>query len=112
MRPRPVDVAIQVLRVADFDLLALPGEVLVEVGDAWREMTASRRAFVVGLANAHHRYLPMPAHFAEPEAGVRYETITAGLEPNALQHILLAAVSLRSAFGTSVTTAATAARPE
>ena len=40
----------------------------------------------------------MPAHFAESEADVRYETVTAGLEPNALRKILSEAVSLRSAF--------------
>lgn len=92
---RPVDVPVQVLRIGSFELLALPGEVLVEVGDEWRRRTGSEDAFVVGLANAHLRYLPLPSHFAEAEADQRYETITAGLEPSAVGRMLDAAVELR-----------------
>lgn len=55
----PVDVPIQVLRLHDFDLLALPGEPLVEVGLEWSARADGERAFVIGLANAHYRYLPI-----------------------------------------------------
>jgi hypothetical protein len=78
--PRPVKVPVQVIRINEFELLALPGEVMVEVGQAWSELAGHDTAFIVGLANAHLRYLPLASHFAEPEAAVRYETVTAGLQ--------------------------------
>ena len=94
---REVSVPVQVLRINDLELLALPGEVLVEVGDEWTARTNSLAPFVVGLANAHHRYLPMPAHFDEPDAGLHYETVTAGLEPNAMALALDAGLELLAA---------------
>lgn len=88
--PRPVKAPVQVMQINDFAFLALPGEVMVEVGQAWSDLAASPTAFIVGLANAHLRYLPLAAHFAEPEAAVRYETVTAGLQSGevevALEH--------------------------
>ncbi len=87
----PVRVPVQVLRIGDLELLALPGEVLVEVGDTWRAQAGHDRAHIVGLANAHLRYLPHPSHFDEPEAGVRYETITAGLDAKGMAQVLDAA---------------------
>jgi hypothetical protein len=83
-----------VLEIDDLPLLALPGEVLVEVGDEWRLRTGTERAFVVGLANGHLRYLPRAAHFAEPDADQHYETVTAGLEPNGVEYALDAATRL------------------
>jgi neutral ceramidase len=46
--PRPVKAPVQVMRINDFELLALPGEVMVEVGQAcatcrWPRISASRR---------------------------------------------------------------------
>jgi hypothetical protein len=82
--PRPVEVPIQLLRINDFALLALPGEVLVEVGLAWQRASGTQNAFVIGLANAHYRYLPLASHFGEPDAHQHYETVTAGLEPAAM----------------------------
>jgi hypothetical protein len=96
--PRPVEVPVQVMRINDFELLALPGEVLVEVGQEWSRRAGSTTAFIVGLANAHLRYLPSAAHFDEAQASVRYETVTAGLEPNGVEQALDAAVQLRSAM--------------
>jgi hypothetical protein len=95
---KPVDVPFTVMRINDFELLALPGEVLVEVGQEWSRRTASGTAFVVGLANAHLRYLPRAAHFAEPLSDVRYETVTAGLEPNGIELVLDAAMQMRAAL--------------
>jgi hypothetical protein len=94
--PKPVDVPFMVMRINDLELLALPGEVLVEVGQEWSRRTASGTAFVVGLANAHLRYLPRAAHFAEPLSDVRYETVTAGLEPNGIELVLDAAMQMRA----------------
>jgi len=90
----PVTVPIQVLRIADVELLALPGEPLVEVGQEWAERAGSDRAFVVGLANAHHRYLPLLRHFEMSDASVQYDTVTAGLEPTAVDRLLDEAASM------------------
>jgi hypothetical protein len=76
------------MRLHDLDLLAVPGEALVDLGRRWAARAASDRAFVVGLANGHLRYLPTAAHFAEPEASERYETITAGLGASGVDVIL------------------------
>ena len=91
---RAVSVPVQVLRINDLQLLALPGEVLVEVGDEWTARTGASGSFVVGLANAHHRYLPMPFHFDEADAGLHYETVTAGLDPNAMELALDTGIEL------------------
>jgi hypothetical protein len=93
---RPVEVPVQVLAIDRFDFLALPGEVLVEVGDEWRRLTGNEHAFVIGLANAHHRYLPRALHFAESDAAVRYETVTAGLAPDGVEIALREAAKLRA----------------
>ena len=86
--PRPVEAPAQVMRINDFALLALPGEALVEVGQAWTALAQSPTAFVVGLANSHLRYLPMAANFDEPDADVRYETVTAGLRNGGVERLL------------------------
>ena len=96
MSLRNVSVPVQVLCVNDLELLALPGEVLVEVGDEWTARTNAPGSFVIGLANAHHRYLPMPAHFNEADAGLHYETVTAGLEQNAMELALDTGMALRA----------------
>jgi hypothetical protein len=80
----PVDVPIQVIRINDFELLTLPGEVLVEVGMEWSRRAGTETAFIVGLANSHLMYLPWVSNFAEPDALVRYETVSAGLESNGI----------------------------
>ena len=94
--PRPVSTPVQILRINDLDFLALPGEVLVETGQAWMHAAKSDRAFIIGLANSHLRYLPTADHFAEPEAEVRYETVTAGLGAGAMEHALDEATRLLS----------------
>jgi hypothetical protein len=90
----PVDVPIQVVRLHDLELLALPGEPLVEVGIAWSARANGDRAFVIGLANAHHRYLPMHEHFTRDDAALHYDTVTAGLEPSAVDRMLDEATAL------------------
>jgi len=89
--PRPAAVPIQVISLNDLDLLTLPGEVLVEVGEAWRDVAGHDKAFVVGLANGHLRYLPLAAHHGEPQADLRYETVTAGLTPGGVDEAVAAA---------------------
>jgi hypothetical protein len=84
----PVRVPLQVLRIGDMELLALPGEPLVEVGLAWSALTGHDDSYVVGLANAHLRYLPLQEHFDRPDARSQYDTVTAGLEPAAVDRLL------------------------
>jgi hypothetical protein len=84
----PVAVPLQVLRLGDLELVALPGEPLVAVGEEWSRRTGSDHAYVIGLANAHHRYLPLQRHFDQPDARVQYDTVTAGLEPGAVDRLL------------------------
>jgi hypothetical protein len=76
------------------ELLALPGEPLVEVGQEWSARTRNEHAYVVGLANAHFRYLPLQQHFDLPDARVQYDTVTAGLEPGAVDRLLDEATQL------------------
>ena len=90
----PVDVPIQVVRLHDLELLALPGEPLVEVGIEWSARANGDHAFVIGLANAHHRYLPLAEHFTRADAAVQYDTVTAGLEHSAVDRMLDEAAAL------------------
>jgi hypothetical protein len=92
--PRPAEAPVQVVSINDMALLLLPGEPLVEVGQAWSALARGRSAFVVGLANSHLRYLPMQANFDEPEALVRYETVTAGLRAGGVEQMLEAGADL------------------
>lgn len=84
----PVSVPVQVVRIGDMELLALPGEPLVEVGLAWSALTGNDNSYVIGLANAHLRYLPLRQHFELPDARDQYDTVTAGLEPGAVDRLL------------------------
>jgi hypothetical protein len=90
----PVAVPLQVLRIGELELVALPGEPLVAVGEEWTRRTGSDHAYVIGLANAHHRYLPLQQHFDLPDAAVQYDTVTAGLEPGAVDRLLAEAATL------------------
>lgn len=90
-KPEAFDVPVQVLRIGPFELLALPGEVLVESGEEWSLLAGTPAAFVIACANSHFRYLPGAMHFAEPNAENRYETASAGLEPAAMNHAFAAA---------------------
>jgi hypothetical protein len=91
---QPVKVPLQVMRIGDMELLALPGEPLVEVGLAWSAITGHDNSYVIGLANAHLRYLPLRQHFELPDARDQYDTVTAGLEPGAVDRLLDEAAQL------------------
>ncbi len=96
--PPPLPAPVQLLRLAGLTVLALPGEVLVETGEAWMQ-EAGERAFIVACANAHHRYLPGRIHFEEPNAANRYETASAGLEASAMDRMFEAARAMRTQLG-------------
>ena len=100
---RAVAVPVQVWRINDLELLALPGEVLVESGHEWCARTGNPKAFIIGLANAHLRYLPPAAHFALADAAVQYDTVTAGLEPQGMKIALDAATRMRHALVAAAT---------
>ncbi len=59
---REVAMPVQLLRIGDLAVLALPGEVLVAVGRDWSRRTGLPGAHVMALANGHFRYLPHPDH--------------------------------------------------
>lgn len=97
-QPAPVRLPAQVLVLDRLTILALPGEALVGVGRSWCRATGDHHgAFVVGLANGHLRYLPATEHFAHERAGRRYETLTAGVGPGAVDAtVSVAATTLAS----------------
>ena len=82
---KPVSVAVQTIKLNDYHLITLPGEVLVEVGQDWqkRNHPYEDKAFSIGLANGFMGYLPHPSNFVEEGAIYKYETIMNALEHNA-----------------------------
>jgi hypothetical protein len=98
--PLRLPAPVQMLRFAGLTVLALPGEVLVETGEAWTR-DAGEGALIVACANAHYRYLPGRIHFDEPDAVNRYETASAGLEAAAMDKMFEAARVMLEQLGTS-----------
>jgi hypothetical protein len=97
--PEPIGVPVQVIRLNEYSLLALPGEVLVEVSLDWRERVGLRKGFIVGLANDSFGYLPHRTNFNEPGAEAKYETIMNVLEPGAVEIALEEACQMLSLMG-------------
>lgn len=60
--PREVTVPLQVVKIGDLSLAAMPAEVFVEIGLELKEKHPGTT--VVSLANAYHGYLPTPEHHA------------------------------------------------
>lgn len=58
--PPRVSAPLQVLKISELRLFAIPAEVFVEIGLDLRRRHP--QSFVVGLANAYHGYLPTPEH--------------------------------------------------
>ena len=103
----PVPVPVQVIRINEFELLALPGEVLVESGEEWSRLADSPTAFILAIANSHFRYLPGACHFAEPNAENRYETASAGLQRDAIDLAFAEAARLLTGLRAEMNTGAT-----
>jgi hypothetical protein len=82
---RTVPVAVQTIELNDYRLVALPGEVLVEVGRDWRKRNHpfEDKAFIISLANGFTGYMPHPRNFTEDGADFKYETIMNALEQEA-----------------------------
>ena len=68
--PDTVDLILQVLRVGDTAIAAIPCEVFVEIGLAIKEATPLKDAFTISLANGYNGYLPT----AEAHTHGGYET--------------------------------------
>ena len=84
----------QVLRIGPLALLALPLEICVDVGLAWRECAPAPFASVVSIANGWLRYLPHPQNFAEPHATEHYEILQSTLAPEAATRLVEVGVDL------------------
>ncbi len=92
---REIDVEIQVLRVGDAAILALPLEPTTEVGLDWRRRTAGKAiGKVAGIANGWLRYLPRARDLAHPQAHHRYEVLSSILAPGACEARLTAGEQL------------------
>lgn len=87
------EVEVQVLRIGPLWLLALPFEVTVDVGRAWRRAVGEAGA-VVSIANGWLRYLPHADHFASDRAEERYEILQSTFEPDAATRLIEAGVGL------------------
>jgi hypothetical protein len=77
---------VQVIGIEDMRFLALPGEVLVEVGLDWQRRNGrlGNKAFVISLANGFMGYLPHHSNFEEPDWETKYETLMNALDPGAM----------------------------
>jgi hypothetical protein len=62
--PDTVTLKVQVMRVGDLCIAAIPCEVFTEIGLAIKKASPFRTTFVVSLANGYFGYLPTPAHHA------------------------------------------------
>ena len=58
--PAQISAPLQVLKIGDLRVAAMPAEVFVEIGLALKERHSP--VFSVSLANAYHGYLPTPEH--------------------------------------------------
>ncbi|MEZ6131019.1 MAG: hypothetical protein R3C59_20300 [Planctomycetaceae bacterium] len=58
--PDTVDVPLQVLRIGDLAISAIPFEVFVEIGLDLKEQTPFKDTFTIELANGSYGYLPTP----------------------------------------------------
>ena len=62
--PVTVDIPLQVMRVGDLAIVAIPCEVFVEIGLAIKKASPFKLTGVVSLANGYNGYLPTPEHHA------------------------------------------------
>jgi neutral ceramidase len=86
---RELDVEVQVLRIGDAFLLALPLEPTTAVGLDWRaRLGPDRRGLVVGIANGWLRYLPHASDLAHPLADQHYEVLQSTFTPGAAETLL------------------------
>ena len=59
--PSEVDILLQVFRIGDLAIAAVPAEVFVEIGLELKEKSPFKPTFTIELANGYNGYLPTPA---------------------------------------------------
>src|SRR5205814_8506839 len=62
--PDKVRLKIQVRRIGDLGIVAIPCEVFTEIGLQIKAKSPMKRTFTVSLANGYNGYLPTPAQHA------------------------------------------------
>lgn len=62
--PEQVNMILQVFRIGDLAIAAIPCEVFVEIGLELKEKSAVKPMFTISLANGYYGYLPTPQHHA------------------------------------------------
>lgn len=91
--PAEVDLIVQVLRIGDVGIVAIPCEVFAETGLELKARSPFRPTFTISLANGYNGYLPTPSQHALGG----YETWRARssyLEVGAAPKIVVAALEL------------------
>jgi hypothetical protein len=92
---RQVEVELQLLRVGDSAILALPFEPTTCVGLDWRKRTEGRAiGRVAGIANGWLRYLPHRDDLAHPRAHHHYEVLSSIVAAGACETLLSAGEEL------------------
>jgi hypothetical protein len=82
------EVEVQVLRLGDAQLAALPLEATTEVGLDWQQRIGSQSAALLSIANGWLRYLPHARNFREPSAQRYYEVLMSTFEADAASLLL------------------------
>ncbi len=87
---RQLEVEVQVFRIAETALLALPLEATAEVGLDWKARMERRGLLgaVASIGNGWLRYLPHPRDLAHPRARYHYEVLSSLLAPGACEKLL------------------------
>ena len=96
--PRTMDTWVQVLRIGELGIVALPGEMFVEIGLTIKEKSSSEPTFVVELANDYAGYVG--TRNAYDEGG--YETqlaLSSRVTPDAGEKMVDAALRLMEEIG-------------
>jgi hypothetical protein len=62
--PDTVELQLQVIRIGDLAIAAIPCEVFAEIGLAIKKKSPFQPTCVVSLANGYNGYLPTPEHHA------------------------------------------------
>ena len=62
--PYQQELVLQVLRIGDLAITAIPCEVFAEIGLEIKKKSPFRRTFTISLANGYERYLPTPRQHA------------------------------------------------
>jgi hypothetical protein len=81
-------VEVQVLRVGDAQLAALPLEATAEVGQDWKARAGSPHAALLSIANGWLRYLPHASRFGAPGAHRHYEVLMSTFQADAATLLL------------------------